>query len=117
MLILNNKKGGMAVSYASKILIVAFLEEEWDENIPYIPPNEMGKKSFRNILILIAVLLNIDYFYWLYIVYFKWRDGVVEQMTNMIRMVSFFFEFVPIFLLCLYYEMNVNIIWLTFFKF
>lgn len=98
----------MSISYILKILVVIFLEEEWDENIPYIPESESGRKKFRTLLIILAVLLNVDYLYWLYIVYYKWRDGAVEHMTSMIRTIGFFFEFAPIFLFCLYYEMNVS---------
>jgi len=99
----------MATSYLFKILIIIFLEEEWNDNIPFIPNSESGKKKIRSLFLVLMVLSHTDYFYWLYIIYYKsWRDGAVEHMTSLFRTIAFFFEFAPIFLFCLYYELSVK---------
>ncbi|KAM3134492.1 hypothetical protein pb186bvf_013458 [Paramecium bursaria] len=100
--------GGLYVtSFLLKLLVISFLEEEWFDELEYI--DQPSRNKLRNFAIYLSCLFNFDIIYWTYYIYHKpTRDGVIEHMHSLCRLVDIFVLNVPLMLICAWWQLNAT---------
>lgn len=72
------------------------MEEEWILQLPYI--ELQSHNGYRLFAIRLAIILNLDTFYWVYLMYIteNRRDGEIEYIMALSRSVQVLLEYIPL---------------------
>ncbi|CAD8189878.1 unnamed protein product [Paramecium octaurelia] len=88
-----------------KGLLIYFLNDEWLDELPYLDSTfENGWRLFK---ITFFVLTNLDICYWIYYIYAQnKKDGTIEHMMTLCRMVDAFFFNFPLMIIFFYLQLQ-----------
>lgn len=89
------------VSLILKGILIYLLSDEWIDELPYL--DSRLENGMRITYLTIMILTNLDLFAWVYYIYAaKKRDGAIEHMMALCRMIDSFFLNFPLMIIFFY---------------